>query len=38
MLNILPNIAATGDTPESFEIRYEDENIWRTQKMIATLT
>jgi len=22
---------------ESFEIRYEDENIWLTQKMMATL-
>lgn len=30
-------VASTGDTQESFEIRYEDENIWLTQKMIATL-
>jgi len=30
-------IAATGDDPESFEMRYEDENIWLTQKMMATL-
>ena len=30
-------IAATGDDPESFEMRYEDENIWLTQKMLATL-
>ena len=30
-------VAATGDTPESFEVRYEDENIWLTQKMMAEL-
>lgn len=30
-------IAATGDNPESVEMRYEDENIWLTQKMMATL-
>ncbi|GHV20943.1 hypothetical protein FACS189428_0660 [Clostridia bacterium] len=30
-------IASTGDTPQSMEIRYEDENIWLTQKMLATL-
>jgi hypothetical protein len=30
-------IAATGDNPQSFEMRYEDENIWLTQKMLATL-
>lgn len=30
-------IAATGDTPEAVEMRYEDENIWLTQKMMATL-
>jgi len=30
-------IAATGDNPESVEMRYEDENIWLTQKMLATL-
>lgn len=33
----LTYIAAIGDTSESLEIRYEDENIWLTQKMIATL-
>lgn len=33
----LTYIAATGDTSESFEMRYEDENIWLTQKMVATL-
>lgn len=26
-----------GDNPESVEMRYEDENIWLTQKMLATL-
>ena len=30
-------VAATGDTPESYEMRYEDENIWLTQKMMAEL-
>lgn len=30
-------IAAVGDREDSIEIRYEDENIWLTQKMIATL-
>ncbi len=30
-------IAATGDQPQSVEMRYEDENIWLTQKMMATL-
>lgn len=30
-------VAATGDTQQSFEMRYEDENIWLTQKMMATL-
>lgn len=30
-------IAATGDDSKSFEMRYEDENIWLTQKMMATL-
>jgi len=30
-------VAATGDNPQSVEIRYEDENIWLTQKMLATL-
>jgi len=33
----LTYIAATGDNPQSFEMRYEDENIWLTQKMLATL-
>ena len=30
-------VAATGDTQSSFEMRYEDENIWLTQKMMAAL-
>ena len=30
-------VAATGDSPQSVEMRYEDENIWLTQKMMATL-
>jgi hypothetical protein len=29
--------AATGDRETSVEMRYEDENIWLTQKMMATL-
>ena len=33
----LTYIAATGDSSESIEMRYEDENIWLTQKMMATL-
>jgi hypothetical protein len=30
-------VAATGDRETSVEMRYEDENIWLTQKMMATL-
>jgi hypothetical protein len=30
-------VASTGDNPQSVEMRYEDENIWLTQKMMATL-
>ncbi|NMA93664.1 MAG: virulence RhuM family protein [Clostridiales bacterium] len=30
-------VASTGGSDESFEMRYEDENIWLTQKMMATL-
>lgn len=33
----LTYISAVGDTNNSIEIRYEDENIWLTQKMMATL-
>ena len=30
-------VAATGDGAESMEMRYEDENIWLTQKMMTAL-
>ena len=30
-------IAATGTDKETIEVRYEDENIWLTQKMLSTL-
>jgi hypothetical protein len=30
-------IASTGDNEQSLEMRYQDENIWLTQKMMATL-
>lgn len=30
-------IAATGEQSQSVEMRYEDENIWLTQKMMASL-
>ena len=30
-------MASTGSNSDSFEMRYEDENIWLTQKMMATL-
>ncbi|MDR1743347.1 MAG: virulence RhuM family protein [Dysgonamonadaceae bacterium] len=30
-------VAATGDNPQSIEMRYEAENIWLTQKMLAAL-
>ena len=33
----LTYIAATGGNPQSVEMRYEDENIWLTQKMLAVL-
>lgn len=33
----LTYIASTGDDADSVEMRYEDENIWLTQKMMATL-
>ncbi len=33
----LTYIAAVGDNPEVVEVRYEDENIWLTQKMLSTL-
>ena len=30
-------VAATGNEQTSVEMRYEDENIWLTQKMMATV-
>lgn len=33
----LTYVASTGDSSESVEMRYEDENIWLTQKMMAAL-
>jgi hypothetical protein len=30
-------VSASGDDPRSIEVRYEDENIWMTQKMMAEL-
>lgn len=30
-------VAATGDNTESIEMRYENENVWLTQKMLAEL-
>lgn len=30
-------VVSTGDSDESFEMRYEDENIWLTEKMMAAL-
>jgi len=33
----LTYVAATGSNDESIEMRYENENIWLTQKMMATL-
>ena len=33
----LTYVAAVGDQRDSIEMRYEDENIWLTQKMMATL-
>jgi hypothetical protein len=30
-------VAATGDNPAAVEMRYQDENIWLTQKMMAVL-
>ncbi len=33
----LTYIASVGDNEDSIEVRYEDENIWLTQKMMAVL-
>ena len=30
-------VSAIGESDDSVEVRYEDENIWITQKMMATL-
>lgn len=34
----LTYVASVGDRQDSVEMRYEDENIWLTQKMMATLS
>ena len=33
----LTYVAAVGDNEDSIEVRYEDENIWLTQKMMSVL-
>ena len=33
----LTYVASVADQQDSIEMRYEDENIWLTQKMMATL-
>lgn len=33
----LTYVAAVGNQPDALEIRYEDENVWLTQKMMAQL-
>ena len=33
----LTYVASVGGQQDSIEMRYEDENIWLTQKMMATL-
>ncbi len=33
----LTYVASYGDDENAFEVRYQDENIWLTQKMLATL-
>ena len=33
----LTYVASVGDQQDSIEMRYEDGNIWLTQKMMATL-
>ena len=33
----LTYVASIGDQQDSIEMRYEDENIWLTQKMMGTL-
>jgi len=33
----LTYVASVGEQEDSIEVRYEDENIWLTQKMMAVL-
>ena len=33
----LTYVASVGDIEDVFEVRYENENIWLTQKMLSTL-
>ena len=33
----LTYVASIGEQESSIEVRYEDENIWLTQKMLSTL-
>ncbi len=33
----LTYVASVGDQQDSIEIRYEDENIWLTQKMMGNI-
>ena len=33
----LTYVASVGDDKDSVEVRYEDENIWLTQKMLSVL-
>lgn len=33
----LADVSAVGDEPEAVEVRHEDQNIWPTQKLMATL-
>lgn len=33
----LTYVASVGTNEDSFEVRYEDENIWLTQKILAYL-
>ena len=37
MAQYLTFVSSAGDDPDSIEVRYEDENIWMTQKMMAEL-
>lgn len=33
----LSYVASVGDQPQNVELRYEDENIWLTQRLMAEL-